>query len=758
MDSKKLFNIILILPIVGCVLTIEYDSSLKYIVDYTKNNLPTYQVTVVIESVKKLDSFGSKIVKAMIDEFSSIVIDESVPHEIPAVRPFGNLWDQTIDQSKLKFVIVQIHNREDVLKELELALSFVMDYSENVRGKCIVFLINGRGQSLEPFLRFAWSHDFLDLTVIEWIYATPKMTLQSKDQPTYEVLIHLFNPFQDKYTKDKLSNDTDILPYKVRDLQGYILNVEAHIYKENIHRKRLEDTDFNLMIHLMESLNVAMNYTPVEHESEYDEILFGASYTHNVSHEQPTDLHLNTWGFLHANSSLTDSSDQMNYLRQELRFLVYTSIFDEIRLSLLQEKTIEFRFSFHFVTTCGVLFAMALTFFLSSRIMRFDERSWSVVKIIRVLMGGTLESRRQMKLGEKILLVTLYFVSIVMTTLTSDNLLQMSMSGREVLRCTTLDDLANPKIILFTNRFTREVLSAYSKVHPEMQKIVNRSIVVQSEDEAFNIFNPRAPSNSIYGFVNGNAPKFPQVIKFGQNLYLTDLVDNIMTPIKLMPVRKNFPLKERFAKFFLKLSESGLMMRNRKLLEQRQYRVSHAVGNAQQMYPHYGPENDEDVEVSLNQKLVIIILSGYALACIVLIWEIFFKSRCPVRIPESNSKRKRFVRCLVQEAKTKIEEESIREFDLIQFLNARSQLISVISQDGSKNSSRLPVTSDNWEENAERGKMVIQDETRVLEPDYAHIIAHLKRKRRLSNFCHGHDNRSTASICNVSEDAHPCSS
>ncbi|KAJ8675133.1 hypothetical protein QAD02_010919 [Eretmocerus hayati] len=140
--------------------------------------------------------------------------------------------------------------------------------------------------------------------------------------------------------------------------------------------------------------------------------------------------------------------------------------------------------------------------------------------------------------------------------------------------------------------------------------------------------------------------------------------------MKFMPVRINFPLKRRFAEFFLKLSESGLMLHHETLEVSQWYsdeNMRRARGEIPEMYKHYGPENDKDEEVSLNLRLLIILVPGYVLGCVVLIWEIFFQSQRPVEFEKLNSNRKRFVRCLVEEANSKIEEESIREFDFIQY-------------------------------------------------------------------------------------------
>ncbi|KAJ8675140.1 hypothetical protein QAD02_010926 [Eretmocerus hayati] len=518
MYSEKFLNIILIISVaIRCVSTDEYDSSLKYIVDYMKNYLSTYQVTVVVQLANNLTPFGSGIVTLITDEFSSIVIDIDVDYGIPVVRPYGNLWDRAKEQSKLKVALVEIHEKQDILLHLRMMIFHIITYSGRVRGKCMIFLINGKGQSLEHFLRFAWSLDFLDITVVEWVNTTQTQTLTTTETLDSEVLVHIFDPFQDKYTKERLSNTTNLLPCKARNLHGYRFRGIANAYPGVFFQEYFRNNEVKLMNYLTDGLNFTTVYPSVIHDAENE----------------------------------------------------------------------------------------SRGFFID-----FDMK----------------KARRRMKLAEKILLVTLYFVSIVMMTLTSDELLKMSMSKREVLRLTNLEELTDSSMSLHTDKRTRDFLSSFDDNYPKLQKIANRSIVVASSHEALKIFNPRAPLNLIFMILSESLAQSPHVVELQPDLYLTFLKENIATQMEFMTVRENFPLKERFAQFFLKLSESGLMMRHEKLKSLKWYSAIYADGRVRHMHTQYGPENDKDEEVSLNLRLLIILVPGYVLACIVLIWEIFFKS------------------------------------------------------------------------------------------------------------------------------------
>ncbi|KAJ8675135.1 hypothetical protein QAD02_010921 [Eretmocerus hayati] len=756
MVSKKVVTIILILPVVRCFSIYDYEPSVQYIIDYMKNNFSTYQVTVTSVSAEELSLFSLKIVKSITEKLPSVWIDASVIEKIPAVRQLGSLWDRTIDQSSLKIAMVEIYFSEYAFETLKSALLFLMSYSENVRGKCIIFLINGDGQSLEPFLRFAWSHDFLDLTVVEWAITFPTLaengtatfpTLTSTENeiPPYDVFIHFFNPFQDKYTKDRLSNTTDIFPNKARNLHGYNFHADPRVSLELDGPINPEKSEVQTPIsYLIDTLNFTLTYGILK-KYENNEFHPIDLYRQNASRGRPIDFFLHMVNLnpeFNPSVKPLDASAYMNEISYSMLFLVDAATPFEYHFIVLQERIPEIRISLNFLITFITLSGMGLIFLLSSRVMGFDKKIWSTVRIARALMGGTLENRRQMKLAEKILLVTLYFVSIVMMTFTSDELIKMSVSRRDVFRLTTLEELADSRMGLYMDKRTFKAISWYGLNYPKLQKIANRSnTVIVSMDEILNVTFSRAPLNSIYLVLREIRTGFPHVIKTGPTLYQTHLKDVVATGMNFMVVRSNFPLKKRFGEFFLKLSESGLLMHDQMLELFRFYSERYAWGQIQEMHNHFRPDMDQEEELSLTQRLLIIILSGYALACIALIWEIFSKSQFPVKIAESNSKRERFVRCLVEEAKSKIEKESSREFD-----STQSQLrILTLGQLDPSNLPKLSVESERRKENYDRKRMIKQNGPRVfglLELDNAHLIDHLKRKRRTSIPLISHDEQS----------------
>ncbi|KAJ8675144.1 hypothetical protein QAD02_010930 [Eretmocerus hayati] len=632
MGPGQLFIIISMVPMVKCDSIPEYEPALQHVVNYMKNNLLTYQVTVIVESVSSLSTFGANIVKVMVDEFSSIVVDYSVVEKIPAVRSFNNLWNQTADQSKLKIGIIEHRDGLDLLQELRSMIEFWMNYSDYVRGKCIIFFINGTGESIESFLRFAWSRDFLDLTIIEWINTTPRMFIASKEYVDCEVLIHTFNPFQDHYSRIKLTELADILPEKQQNLYGYPLRTKNDL-RSYYHLDGVEFGIFRLRSWAEEdqlSISYAMgafNFTIIREfigRNISDEVKNYEADINNATCREQFDFD-SALDFRHyAIGEYEDSGVQMNRVKHESFTEISTSIRYGTQLWIMQRKVTETEISSNFLFTCGTLLVMFLIFLLFSRVMNFDKKIWSITKIAKALLGGSMQYQRKMSLKEKIFLITLYFSSLIIITITSDELLKMSINKREVLRFRTLEEFIDSDVNLDVEEGTRDVLFHLGQVDSKMQEIANRTVLVEAIDEYMKKRDAHRTDNSVFGSLMTVPYHQHRFFKLDSSeWYATHLDGIIMSLDKFMFVRKNFPFRDRFGKFFRKLQETGLMMKYNREEVNRVCSFCFHKNPKEDAYKHYGPENDKSVEVSLKFRLLFIILTGYFSAFISFLWEVF---------------------------------------------------------------------------------------------------------------------------------------
>ncbi|KAJ8675148.1 hypothetical protein QAD02_010934 [Eretmocerus hayati] len=683
------------------------DSLMQIIADYMKKNLSTYQVTVITKSANTLNSLSSRIVKLMIDEFSSIVIDSKAITSAPGST--SKLWEQTANQSNLKIGIIEVKNTRAVDRELAKMLISFMKYNNQVRGKSIVFLTNRNGEQIFPgFLRYAWLQDFLDLTIVECIDITPKYALRRLSKQEYLVRVHTFNPFRSEYYTELLTEKTDILPDKLRDLHKYPLHVNvgeklgAFAPNEYFVRKKFNYRTYTDNIFTMEILADTMNFFPIPHYKSIDtpknitnsqSVLFEESGVHLIPLDsqnenfklEPGDMisideygktsdsvienktslekrnfaaisqvkgmgiPRSMWKNIFYSDKLISSSNvnqplidfdlywHKYRLKDEFDSKIFSSlivkipILSEVRLSVTQRKVVKTNVSsYNFLTVCIALVVMELIIFLSSRFLKLDKNVWSVTKIAHLLLGGSMTSQQRMSLRGKILLISVYFASIIMMVLTGDELLKMMLTSKKILRFKTLKELADSGINIHILNTTKERLLHYGQHNFHVQKIANRAITVESVDDFKVMISQDVIGRLIYGELvqPRKSLKSPDVVSADGIIFETIIDDIITTETFSMRMRMNSPYKDRFEPILLKLRESGLIHDYFETFLYHSIRswFRESATPSSASYSRHGEDNDEDVDIPLNFKLKIIIMTGYFLSCVALVWEIFIEN------------------------------------------------------------------------------------------------------------------------------------
>ncbi|KAJ8675123.1 hypothetical protein QAD02_010909 [Eretmocerus hayati] len=623
---KIIFFFMVFMRIVRCILT-EENHPMASIVDYMKENLSTYQVTVMAKSINALGSFSSSIVKIMIDEFSSVVVDSSAMDTIPANRSYGNLWDRTSDQSKLKIGIVELRQNSDTNEELSGMLDFFIKYSEFVRGKCMIFLINGQGLDLEPFLKFAWTKDFLDLTVIEWIDETSKKSLTPSKSTSYGIFIHVFNPFEGKYIKETFRKDSDVLPDKLKNLHGHSLETRI---MENGWFNRV-NKDYNgpntidrfggTDVHRVKLLAEELKFTANPKFIKYEEWM-SCEQSNNNSCYPPTDI----TSTIFSSQPMTkgrDPKEYMIWIKNDSLTNIYMPMFGKTRLFLIQKRVTESYNSHKFLISCGAMVTALLTILLFSRILGLDKKIWTAVKVAQMLLGGSMANQKGMTMREKIFLITVYFTSIIIMTITSDELLKMNLDKREILRFKTLQELADSGVSIRITNDTKNKLLIFGQYSPVLQKIADQSIASEVDEPTLENMPLDQSDSSIYGgLIDEFLAEFISVGSINQIWFASEIEEDILS-MDMMPVRKNFPYKDRFDKAIPRLRETGLMIAYARNETDHIKRIPWREQSASGVFhPHHSSENDIDIEMPLKEKLILVIFMGYCIACVRLTYEI----------------------------------------------------------------------------------------------------------------------------------------
>ncbi|KAJ8675941.1 hypothetical protein QAD02_011727 [Eretmocerus hayati] len=601
-----------------------------------KDNLSTYQVTLIVNPIKKIGYFSGEIVKVMTDEFSCVVIDSDSVNNGSSSTLSKELSIRTSNQSKLKVGIIDLQNGSDAHQKLTDLLEFFLKYSFRIRGKSIIFLINGKGEDLETFLRFAWSNDFLDLTVIEWTQASQKKTLRSTTISSPKIFFHTFNPFNNKYIRDILTSETDILPNKLINLEGYRLQAEVHEFTNSVDFcngytgsdgwEKVEGHDVEVTKLLMEAVNFTAVPQIVKAYVRGDMAPFNENVLTNDSSKQPIDFYSNLVRF--NTSDITGRIDSINILFRKLsaQYIPFSTL-RKIELMIYQRRVTETEISLSFIATVNVFLAIGFIFITFSRIFNLDRKTWSIRNVAKTLLGGSMVSRNQMKLSEKIFMLNLYAVSFIVMTLAQDELLKIVFSQKHLLKFKTLQDIVDAGVNLRVNSVTREHLSIYGEYHPTLRKIAEKSIVTESFDPYSGSGLNAEVHGAIYGWLGSNIMGVvPNVFNHDNTWFLTSIEEDVIVYLPVMIVRKNLPYRNRFRAVFQKVLETGLMHRYARVVMHHRFRNELINSNSsKEIHLHNNHANDKIEEIPLRNRLIIIVCVGYMISAAILMYEVILQ-------------------------------------------------------------------------------------------------------------------------------------
>ncbi|KAJ8675097.1 hypothetical protein QAD02_010883 [Eretmocerus hayati] len=249
------------------------DTSIGYIIGDIQENLAPYKVNVIIPSLTQLSSLAGKIVEQANEEFASANVDyENLSKILNANLTESELeshgYDRILERLSLTMAIVESKNESKTLRNMFTVLKHFHILNPLTRGKYLINLITEQSLDLEPFFRKAWSEQFLDLTVLEWIQTNESKATETKSMEIdYSIRVHSFNPFNDTFHTEILNERTQLFPDKVSDLYGHSIYVDEFHFKNRVIESAVdllnvtmvyvdseEDTTINHMMYYVKSL------------------------------------------------------------------------------------------------------------------------------------------------------------------------------------------------------------------------------------------------------------------------------------------------------------------------------------------------------------------------------------------------------------------------------------------------------------------------------------------------------------------------
>ncbi|KAJ8680979.1 hypothetical protein QAD02_016766 [Eretmocerus hayati] len=485
-----LFLVVFIILSTSHLCVSENDYFVGIIVNYIKENVPLHKVNLIIDSPGGISPITAELVNEMTHQIPSNIFDSKqltnkrkvlMESESP-----GSHLEMYSERLNLAVGIVDLRGGVYPGKKLNTMLeSYRSLMFRLVRRKYLLITIRGEEEvDFESSFRYAWSDNFLDLTIIDVTASDSSKPLRhnSANGTLYEAMVHTFNPFFEDYSVTTLDRRSILFPNKVKDLNGYKFRIVAEIdIRFNVFRTGMEPEsqvassgrDFLMCQAFMDALNATMMIAPDENYWNpwyINSTDIGATYNNHTSN---SDMRMNMF-----HEPIVLSKDPKHEIMENLKYITFPT---PTAYYLLLKRPVEDKIIDLNLNQAGlaymILFITGAIFALCAHLLGFKEENWSTLNIMTAQMGGSIEPRGRMKMSEKIYLITMYIVTFMVTDLVTDQMMRIFIYRQEISDFKSLKNLTESNIPLTMNANDHEFLSGFYNT-PVLTEILSRIEVV----------------------------------------------------------------------------------------------------------------------------------------------------------------------------------------------------------------------------------------------------------------------------------------
>ena len=500
--------------------------------------------------------------------------------------------------------------------KLQNTIDFVIQISKTrTRPECLSIILNeNKSMSYENLLRYMWSKLFLDYTVLEIVHAYQKInfstTLLSKllfQGESKIAFVHSFNPFKNDYKKLEYLSTTELFPYKLGNLHGYILKaaVVNHTPTSGVKRNRTGHAEhiWGSDVKIIKAFAKSMNFT----------LVFPPSY----------DDH---FGTVKCGSNSRFKGFQYDITNNKIQlFTVHGSMLDVCTPHRLESTR-----STGIVSFCALIpilpaqtysyftktkiYSMLVTFFLLgfilvlARLLHFNPEIWNAMNMFQLVIGSNVSQEPQ-KLPERILFGTLITIFIFFTSVIYSVLMDIILKEESTLKIETFEDLYKSGLLFMIHEFRYNELMKSNE--PVAKKLLKHAVL---NDDYFTEISCR---NMLLKYKNVSCIMLDNIAaiyvekskdKLGRPA-MKIMKENLAETLVSIPLEPNSPYTKRFDGILIKLDEAGLILKWREYHRSKKKIIENPVGNS--------PDSQD-----LRRRLHNIIIVGYVLSTISFIGEL----------------------------------------------------------------------------------------------------------------------------------------
>ena len=465
-----LIKLLLLLSIVQSILT-ENVGWINHLTNCITLNLKVSQVIFLTAGHEQnLDSKNEAVIRTISNRLSTRKIYFSIDdfHDQIAVLKF------TEDPRSSLFVIISSQGDQE-LSQLYGPITFVSNLSPSrSRPKCLILLSEMvEYDSYEKVLRFMWSNDFLDATILTLSTPRSEQNYFLLNHLQYQVRIHHFNPHNDTINVENYSPRIQWFPDKVRDLHGYKLKVAFRDNPPFVIVKRDEsEHEFITGVGMtkMKALSKSMNFKMII-------------------------KNFKKWGFLDCNNKSNSTgiyhsliSKKVELLATEFgRFPECDDTFYEWTRATVENDIclvvpvlpIESYFltaSWKIMNLFAVI-CLPLIIWIFTRLVHFDIRNWKLTYLLQIVLGSSVP-REPQRLAERVIFVFLLITCLLYSSVIFTAFTDIGFEKKKSLELETIKDVISSSIktLISWNMFSLLHYNNSPEIH---QNLVEKAVKVK---------------------------------------------------------------------------------------------------------------------------------------------------------------------------------------------------------------------------------------------------------------------------------------
>lgn len=482
--------------------------------------------------------------------------------------------------------VIYMHERgvDELNEQVKYFLDFYdRSYPKYTMPKCFVVYENESNMSnnaaIKRLLEYAWTKKFLDMSVLE--------ILNGKSR----VYLYTFNPFFDELTKVYLTQEVDIFPRKLRDLNQYGLKLPImhnppyfEITIDSSGSTHFNGLNYRFLKIVLDQMNIHRSFikSSLSNPSEFFSVLLKKLMNQEYNMVPVPTLSI---GQVNSSPILILNDDCIPYVG-----------------IIKAKRIVKFNLSvelIYFLICIPSLFFLKFIIF----ILRLKSFDFEMLDVVRIMLGISLQCFPKTFL-KRIFVLFMFFTSMIFT---------IDFIGSLLSTLIVYDELTFNSI--------EEIMESDYKI--AMKKVVQEIVFNSEKDYSSNILKQRLVGQDV------NCPSFTEkdekIICVLSMLRARQVIENSIQngtgTFKMIPVKfgcnvaaylfeRASPFIVEFESIFLRMYESGIFYLTMKENKKK--------------YIYYGDNQNGIVDDLLLTNLILLITFGLAISTIVFIFEIIF--------------------------------------------------------------------------------------------------------------------------------------